>query len=69
LSEDEEGLARVLAALTRDSTTSALGHLRSLIGGEPSAALLRHAKSVAERFRSVGLSVGVEAADARAAAS
>jgi hypothetical protein len=63
LSRDEETIARVLMALTRDSTHAALAHLRALTGAEPSAALLRHAKSVAERFRSVGLSVGVEAAD------
>jgi hypothetical protein len=59
LSADEESIARVLTALTRNSTAAAIAHLRSLVGGEPSAALLRHAKSVAERFEAVGLCVGV----------
>ena len=64
LSSDEESIACVLTALTRDSSAAALVHLRTLIGGEPSAALLRHAKSVAERFEAVGLRIGVaEAVD------
>jgi hypothetical protein len=67
LSTDEENLARVLTALTRNSSAAALAHLRAPIGGEPSAALLRHARIVAERFKTVGLMVGlVECADPHA---
>jgi hypothetical protein len=69
LSADEESIARVLTELTRDSSTAALPHLRALTGRDPSAALLRHARSVAERFMSVGLRVGVaEGADPSARA-
>jgi hypothetical protein len=59
LSADEEQIARVLTALTRNSSATALAHLRTLIGGEPSAALLRQARAVAERFVAIGLWVGV----------
>lgn len=59
LSADEENIARVLTALTRESSPVALGFLRSLIGGEPSAALQRHAKRVADSFAAVGLTVGI----------
>ena len=58
LSGDEENIARGLTALSMDSPSAALVSLRALIGGEPSAALLRHAKLVAERLAAVGLGVG-----------
>jgi hypothetical protein len=60
LSADEENLTRVVTALTNDAPSAALGRLRSLTGGEPSAALQRHAQLVADRFAAVGLSVGID---------
>ena len=59
LSADEENIARVLTALTKDSLPTALVSLRALIGGEPSAALQRHAKLLADRFAALGLGVGI----------
>ena len=59
LSLDEENIARVLTALTKSSSPAAVGFLRVLIGGEPSAALQRHAKFIAERFAEVDLTVGI----------
>ncbi len=58
LSADEENIARGLTALTGDAASSALASLRALIGGEPSTALLRYAKLVAERFAAVGVGIG-----------
>jgi hypothetical protein len=58
LSPDEENIARVLTACTKNSS-SALGYLRALIGVEPSAALQRHAQLVADRLAAVGLGVGI----------
>jgi hypothetical protein len=66
LSADEENIARVLTALTRDSSVAALRQLRVLLGAEPSAALQRCASAVAERFKAVGLMVGVSDGDRRA---
>jgi hypothetical protein len=59
LSADEENIARALAALTRKSTSAALGALRALTGREPSAGLHRAASAIAERFSSVGLNLGL----------
>ena len=55
LSIDEETIARALAAFAEKSFAAARLHLRVLIGGEPSAALERHALIVADCFRSAGL--------------
>jgi hypothetical protein len=66
LSADEESIARVFTALTRNSSAAAMRHLRALLGGEPSAALQRCAAAVAERFKAVGLVVGINDGERRA---
>lgn len=58
LSSDEVNIAAALSALTRDSSC-ALGCLRALIGGEPSAALCRQAALIADHFAAVGLGMGL----------
>jgi len=59
LSCDEERLARILAAMTAESPRVAGGHWRALLGAEPSAALSRCARLVAEAFRCSGLRIAL----------
>jgi hypothetical protein len=59
LSSDELNIARALCAFTKDSSSTAFGCLRALIGGEPSAALCRQATLLADHFAAVGLGVGM----------
>lgn len=66
LSPDEEGIARVLAALTNDSPGAAAVHFRALLGREPSTALHRYAKVIAARFKAAGMTVGFGASPPRA---
>jgi hypothetical protein len=57
LSADEESIAAVLTATTRGGPAAPAQHWRALLGGEPSAALLRHARTIGETFRASGLRI------------
>lgn len=66
LSADEEGIAVVLTAMTREPAAMA-AHWRALLGADPSRALLRHARAVGAAFKAAGLQIEIGAEFAEAA--
>ena len=66
LSPDEEGIAVVLTAVTREPAATAT-QWRALLGTEPSRALLRHSRAVGIAFKAAGLQIEIGAELAEAA--